>query len=83
MMDFVSENRRIAFLWLTNRSLVLHYVLCPYPLDSTKDLKCLFITGGMPNRSEQVVITVVCSDDAWASNWESLSLTGQNEVYIY
>jgi len=75
-MDLVVENRRIAFVWLTNRSLVLHYTLCPYPLDSTKDLKCFFITGGMPNRSEQAVITVMCSDDACASNWESLSLTG-------
>jgi hypothetical protein len=83
-MDLVLENRRIAFLWLINRSCVLYYVIPnPYPLDFTKDLKCLFITGGMPNRSEQVVITVVCSDDACASNWESLSSTGQNEVYIY
>lgn len=37
----------------------------------------------MPSRSEQVVITVMCSDDACASNWKSLFLTGQNEVYIY
>jgi hypothetical protein len=25
----------------------------------------------------------VCSDDACANNWKSLSSTGQNEVYIY
>jgi len=84
MMDLVLENRRNAFLWTTNRSLVLNYAISnPYPLDSTKDLKCLFTTGGMPKRSEQVLTTVVCSDDACASNCESLSSTGQNEVYIY
>jgi hypothetical protein len=84
MMDLVLENRRINFLWLTNRSLVLYYAIPnPYSLDSTKNLKHLFTTGGMPSRSEKVIISVVCSDDACASNWVSLSLTGQNEVYIY
>ena len=79
MMDLVLENRRIAFLWLTNRSLVLYYAIPnPYPLNSIKDLKCLFTTGGMPGRSKQVVVTVVCSDDACGSNWEYLFSTGQN-----